>query len=134
MKTCRKCGGSEDEGAEFEKHRRVCKACRREYNRKRMRRVRSQDPGYDLRTKHGIEHSPEDHRDLLESQGYRCAICRKVRPLVVDHCHDAEEVRGLLCQSCNTAIGLLDEDPRILYSATRFVAAHAERRIKEETP
>ena len=29
----------------------------------------------------------------------------------VDHCHDTNEVRGMLCQSCNTSFGLLGEDP-----------------------
>lgn len=57
----------------------------------------------------------------------KCAICskhwrecvpaKKVRHeesflqyLCVDHDHERNHVRGLLCNACNTAIGLLEED------------------------
>ena len=48
--------------------------------------------------------------EWLAAQGGRCAICqRDDRALVVDHCHDTNEVRGLLCQPCNAAIGQLGD-------------------------
>lgn len=45
-----------------------------------------------------------------------CDSCGEVRSrMAVDHCHDTGAVRGLLCSNCNTALGLLGEDPdRIL--------------------
>lgn len=68
----------------------------------------------ELRRLYGL--TPEDYRALVEEQQGRCAICRGAHrgpglQLHVDHCHDSKRVRGLLCSKCNTAIGLLDDDP-----------------------
>lgn len=50
----------------------------------------------------------EDYEKMLESQNGGCAICGRVptgRALHVDHDHKTGLVRGLLCHSCNHAIG-----------------------------
>ena len=53
------------------------------------------------------------YHDLFESQDGQCAICGyspgETDRLVVDHCHDTGNVRGLLCPKCNSAIGMLDD-------------------------
>jgi hypothetical protein len=64
--------------------------------------------------KYGI--TPAELDALLEAQGHRCAICGGERNgpgtrLHIDHCHATKRIRGLLCTKCNTAIGLLDDDP-----------------------
>ena len=58
---------------------------------------------------------------LVVAQSGRCAICCKQEGdrLHVDHDHDTGRVRGLLCGSCNRAMGLFHEDP------SRFEAAGA---------
>jgi hypothetical protein len=52
---------------------------------------------------------------MLEEQEWRCRICKGVfgreLPAVVDHCHETRRVRGLLCANCNTAVGMLADDP-----------------------
>jgi hypothetical protein len=82
--------------------------------------------------KYGI--SIEQLEALLRRQQDRCAICRRpwqecvlakrsryelrfLHHLCVDHDHATGAVRGLLCNACNTAIGLLEED------RGRFLAA-----------
>lgn len=45
----------------------------------------------------------------LESQDFVCAICGTEAPLVIDHDHLSNRVRGLLCASCNIGIGHLRE-------------------------
>lgn len=52
---------------------------------------------------------------IAESQGHRCAICGRHRDQFdrdfdIDHNHATGEVRGLLCGSCNRALGLLKAD------------------------
>ena len=41
--------------------------------------------------------------------------------LAVDHCHNKGEVRGLLCYSCNIALGLFKDDINKLKSAISYL-------------
>ena len=50
---------------------------------------------------------------MLEEQANTCAICGEppfgVR-LAVDHSHTTGKVRGLLCSSCNSRLGVLESE------------------------
>lgn len=100
----------------------------REANRDRARehwnkhnRKRLADPEYVKRKNderilrmYGITRDGYDQ--MLEAQGGVCAICKGPRNgpgkfFHIDHCHNSSRVRGLLCGKCNTAVGLLDDDP-----------------------
>jgi Recombination endonuclease VII len=74
-----------------------------------------------LKSKYGV--SEEDYTTLLKEQDGVCAICRKNdgKVLHVDHNHKTDEVRGLLCAKCNTALGLLGESIQVLRSMIRYV-------------
>jgi hypothetical protein len=43
----------------------------------------------------------------------------------IDHDHKSGKVRGLLCSCCNTGIGFLKDDPRIMRKAADYVERHA---------
>lgn len=62
---------------------------------------------------------------LLSSQGYRCAICRTsleaYRHTCVDHNHKTGAVRGILCRPCNSGIGQLRDNPKILRAALKYL-------------
>jgi Recombination endonuclease VII len=149
MKRCNKCGTSK-ELAQFHKHRgyrdghiSVCKACRRDYNdsvRDRrnewVRGWRKQNPDkqqtYRLKTDYGI--SFEEYTEILAQQGGVCKICRqpeqlktkngKVKLLAVDHDHETDKIRGIICNGCNRAIGYIFNDPSI----ARAIAEYLEDR------
>lgn len=79
---------------------------------------------------HGI--TLEDFHRMYESQRGLCAICGqpqtrvcrgKVLPLYIDHDHKTGRARGLLCAPCNTAIGLLEEDPERFQKALAYMEA-----------
>ena len=63
-----------------------------------------------------------------------CAICGEretatrngvVKKLAIDHDHNSGEVRGLLCQRCNMAIGLLRENEKVWESARKYLDGEA---------
>jgi hypothetical protein len=57
-------------------------------------------------TKDGI--TLAEYKVRLARQGGGCAICRRTGARFhVDHCHLTGRVRGILCQCCNHAIGLI---------------------------
>lgn len=52
------------------------------------------------------------YETILQAQQGCCKLCRSTqdrRPLNVDHCHTTGRIRGLLCDKCNLAIGLLGD-------------------------
>lgn len=82
----------------------------------------------DLKRKYGIDKSIYDA--ILRAQGGRCALCRclpqRGRRFAVDHCHTTKALRGLLCDKCNTALGLMNDDVLRLVRASAYVLAHQE--------
>ena len=54
--------------------------------------------------------------DTLKSlRNGRCWICgEKPKRLFIDHCHKTNKVRGCLCPSCNTFLGRIEANRKIL--------------------
>ena len=61
---------------------------------------------------------------IFNSQEGACAICRRAfigGNYHIDHDHKTRKVRGLLCASCNTGIGLFRDSPEALANAARYL-------------
>jgi hypothetical protein len=69
--------------------------------------------------------TPETYADMLAGQGGRCAICGSPpspsRSLHVDHDHESDEVRSLLCGRCNTGLGSFRDEPDLLAVAQAYL-------------
>lgn len=75
--------------------------------------------------------SLEDYKDLYVLQEGKCDICgntghRRVThdhsmPLVIDHDHKTLKVRGLLCHTCNSALGQFNDSPKLLQTAIEYL-------------
>lgn len=78
--------------------------------------------------------SPEEFNDMMERQGNLCAICRRPpgrQRLHIDHCHTSGKVRALLCNGCNTGLGLFGDDPEVMLRAIAYLREHGERSAPE---
>lgn len=78
--------------------------------------------------------SQTDYDAMLFAQGGVCAICGASpetlgRKFVVDHAHanPDEPPRGILCNYCNTAIGLFSEDVEFMTHAIGYLQQHATK-------
>ena len=73
------------------------------------------------------------YKQLWIDQDYKCAICgtdgnyrasaSNCVPLVVDHCHISGNVRGLLCHTCNSALGQFKDSKELLAKAMIYLQA-----------
>lgn len=88
-------------------------------------RTKEYDNEYQMRKNYGL--SVEQYDELVQNQNGVCAICGSGAPsghkkrLNIDHCHKTGTVRGLLCDLCNRAIGLMRDDTALLTKAIHYL-------------
>lgn len=75
---------------------------------------------YMRKFRYGI--TEDQYQELLNSQKGRCAICKEIMTSPwVDHDHQTNEIRGLLCRLCNTAVGMIGENVETLKSMIKYL-------------
>lgn len=62
---------------------------------------------------------------MLHSQNFSCAICQTALKFDkfthIDHDHETNRVRGILCHHCNTAVGLFRDSPELMRRAMEYL-------------
>lgn len=118
----------------------------RERTKKNISKLRLKDPDawrlrmrkWRLKQIHGI--TLDQFVALFESQNGKCGVCdrglemsvsylageNRDRIACLDHDHATGRVRGILCNSCNRAIGMLKEDIDILLRAASYLKEHRD--------
>lgn len=118
----------------------------------RLAKLRSYQKSYREKNRDDLSHKErerkfgitrQEYAELFHKQGGVCAICKspetamrlgKVKALAVDHNHSTGAVRGLLCSDCNTGIGKLKEDRKILLEAIKYLDEYSETEIVVKFP
>lgn len=103
-----------------------CKACSLDADRlayqggtRQKRQARKRFERYGL--------TADQYASMYDAQGGKCAICTVAKDsLDIDHNHETGIVRALLCNRCNTAIGLLEESPDRMLTAAAYVLQHED--------
>ena len=101
----------------------------REQLRKWRAENRDKTRQYKLKGRYGI--TPEEYQKMHDEQDGVCAICKQpetllhqngnIRRLVVDHNHETDEVRALLCTKCNLMVGNSLDNPELLEKAAAYL-------------
>jgi|APCry1669188879_1035177.scaffolds.fasta_scaffold02054_10 hypothetical protein len=134
MKICKICGENKPL-TEFYKAARCyhgkCKKCFIAHQQKNYDPVKNRETN--LKRLYGITLDDYD-RMLVEQKGV-CKLCGtsdpggrqsgrgKVNVFFVDHCHKSGNVRGLLCNTCNRAIGQVKENIDFFENAIAYLKA-----------
>lgn len=120
MKNCQKCR-VDKELEEFYKDKHSadgrqawCKACHRKRWGDYTKREGVAARRYDVEAQRKFGLRPGELIYLRKAQDNRCLGCGKSGKLVVDHDHAVGRVRGLLCRNCNSALGLVYDNPDVL--------------------
>lgn len=81
-----------------------------------------------LRRTYGI--TMDDKNKMRESQNNKCAICEVAfesdRHAYVDHCHNTNKVRGLLCHPCNSALGMFKDNIISIERASAYLKSYVQ--------
>ena len=138
MKTCSKCGQTKPLDSFYKAkgyrdgRRGTCKECARAY----LRDWRSTYPdrARASKIKHMYGVTADEYAAILREQGGGCAVCGKTPEenggnLAVDHDHSCcpgrrscgKCVRGLLCGTCNSGIGYLQDSTELLLAAVAYL-------------
>lgn len=99
------------------------------YNSEYRQRDDVQQAYWERNLKRNYRMTPDCFNALWHQQKGKCLICtvdmlprgRKNKSVAVDHNHATGEVRGLLCRSCNRAIGLFQDDPERIRAAANYL-------------
>lgn len=65
-----------------------------EYRKRHPERNRQYQQATHLKRRYGL--STQEYQRMVTEAGGRCAVCRELAELVIDHCHDTGQVRKLL--------------------------------------
>ena len=129
---CIKCGGA----PRINDHK-YCRVCWNAYMRSRYSYDQQRDR--QLYANYGL--SLDEYNALSHAQDDVCAICKQpemhrpggkkrtkniVPMLHVDHNHVTGKIRGLLCSECNTALGMLREDPKRIKALLKYLKDRSE--------
>ena len=96
-----------------------------EYRAKPENKKRAADRN--LQSKYGI--TMDEYNQMYNKQKGSCRMCgvhqsQIKKTLCVDHNHETGEVRELLCDKCNKALGLLDESIEIFEAGIDYLRRH----------
>jgi hypothetical protein len=87
--------------------------------RERYKRKRDEIRNQVNARKYGI--TPAERDTLFAHNNGMCWVCDVKTAETIDHCHITGAVRGALCRQCNTAIGMMGDNPELVAKALEYL-------------
>lgn len=79
-----------------------------------------------LKRNYGL--SPESADKLFRDAGEKCEVCGTAETrLCIDHCHTTGRVRGILCTSCNTFLGRIENNSSLLKNLETYLKTRCHK-------
>lgn len=129
LKRCPKCG-LEKATSDFVKNRSTrdgigayCKPCHATVVRANVRKNHGSGRDFQLKRRYGVDSATASW--LILQQGGVCAVCLVGKPVHLDHCHESQGIRGILCFSCNRALGYFGDDVITMCRAADYLESHS---------
>ena len=125
MKECRQCKNSFPEEEKFFRRtcgymRSACRACELKQQNVCLKNNPEKAKEWKERAYYKYEYGITlEEANILKAKG--CNNCGSFERLHIDHCHSTDKVRGCLCGGCNTALGLLKDDPKIIQGLLDYI-------------
>lgn len=135
MKKCTKC--KRVRRTYYKSNSSICKTCVRKTSAKWRKSNDTKRRIYWLKHNYGI--TLEQYEAMVIEQNGVCKICKHVCErygrLSVDHNHSTGEVRGLLCNNCNTSLGGFKDKSDVLRKAADYLDEYSRklRLVKDES-
>jgi Recombination endonuclease VII len=115
--TCKDCGVRLSSRNQYPScHRQKQKCCKKCWNNRFYFAVR----------KHKYGLTKVEVLALIAAQDSKCAICGvdvSVK-FAIDHDHKTMAIRGILCRTCNTGMGMLKDSAQVLLKAYEYLCRH----------
>jgi hypothetical protein len=96
----------------------------KEWNKKH----RNKKHVYELSYKHKVPHHVV--LEKIRSANGKCEICGGISPnrkrLALDHDHETNQIRGMLCAHCNNGLGMFKDNRKILKKAIKYLEKYKE--------
>lgn len=120
-------------------HEHACKSCRHKQvinnpNRKLTAEKHRASPKGQIAARRNVVAryglTLEEYDAMVEAADGVCEICKqpeirmhkgRVKFLSVDHCHNTNVVRGILCDNCNTALGRVKDSVETLEAMIEYL-------------
>ena len=126
---CKGCGVTLDKfNGVYKAHRLTpwCNDCSKIQLKKRLCRTKEYRAETYMLWSFGLTRAQYD--TLIKEQGGGCGICggqsNNGRRLSIDHCHVTDKIRGILCNNCNTALGMANDSIDILSKMIQYLSKH----------
>jgi len=128
LKRCTKCGEWKSATSKYfppdkrnkDKLNSWCRKCVEKYKKGYRKTKKGKESNKRALQKNRYGITIKQRKDLYVKQNGCCVICKIAVPydeIVTDHNHKTNKIRGLLCRSCNSGIGMLQDNIEIVYNA-----------------